>query len=344
MPKARLMAVGDIIVHQDQITAAYETDTCTYSFRSCFEQVSRLFAEADLVIGNLETTFSGAERGYTGYPRFNAPEVLASELKQVGFDVITTANNHSADYYEPGIVSTLEHLDAAGLLHTGTARSEQERNRPLIVACNQIAIAITAYTYGTNDIPVAEEYMLNFIDYDKVADDVDRARQAGADTVLTMLHFGSEYLFYPDAEQIEVVKRMHSLGVDIVLGSHSHIVQPGVLSADHSRYAIFSMGNFISNQRGEERDIGVIVDLMLEKDSSGRVAIDVRYHPTYVHKWTEQERMKYLIYLLKEDDGIDGLNLPYLAGKYSQTMRRLYGLDPETFSIKEQDIADPCVL
>lgn len=339
------MAVGDIIIHQDQITAAYEAASSTYSFRSCFEYVSRLFAEADLVIGNLETTFSGNERGYTGYPRFNAPEVLASELKQVGFDVITTANNHSADCNEPGIVSTLEYLDAAGLLHTGTARSEQERNRPLIVECNQIAIAITAYTYGTNDIPVAKEYMLNLIDYEKIAADVARARQAGADTIITMLHFGPEYLFYPDTKQIETVKRMHSIGVDIVLGSHSHIVQSGVLSADRRRYAIFSMGNFISNQRGEERDIGVIVELILEKDSCGRVTIDVCYHPTYVHKWTEQDRMKYLIYLLKDDSGrIDGLKLQYLVGKYSRTMARLYGLDPETFSIKEQNIADTCIL
>lgn len=341
MPKARVMAVGDIIIHQDQITAAYEAATNTYSFKSCFERVSGLFAEADLVIGNLETTFSGSERAYTGYPRFNAPEVLASELKEVGFDVLTTANNHSADCNEPGIISTLEHLDAAGLLHTGTARSEQERNRPLIVDRNQIAIAITAYTYGTNDIPVAEEYMLNLIDYDKVAADVSRAKEAGADVIISMLHFGSEYLFYPDEKQIDIVRRVHELGVDIVLGSHSHIVQSGALAADRSRYAIFSMGNFISNQRGEQRDIGVIVDLFLEKNSSGRVSIDVRYHPTYVHKWTEEGRMKYLINFLKDENDPC---FPYLNGKYSEVMARLYSLNPETFSIKEQYLADARVL
>ncbi|MCS6884487.1 MAG: CapA family protein [Acidobacteriota bacterium] len=320
--KARVMAVGDIIIHQDQINAAYDEVSHSYSFSSCFEEVRELFSQADLVIGNLETTFAGKEKGYTGYPRFNAPEILAKELKLVGFDVLTTANNHAADYGEAGIFSTLDRLDEAGLLHTGTARSQKERNTPLIVTRNKIRIAITAYTYGTNDIPVAEEYMVNLIDYEKVALDVAACRAAGADVILSMLHIGTEYSTCPDETQKAAVEKFQSLGIDIVLGSHPHIVQQPILSPDASRYAIFSMGNFISNQRGDGKDIGVIVDLTLDVSPDKQLHITPNYHLTYVHKWTENGRLRYLIRLLKEECELLR-NSEYLRLNHTQILTRL---------------------
>lgn len=325
--QARMMAVGDIIIHQAQIEAAYSPEDKTYSFIDCFSEVAKIFESADLVVGNLETTLSGKAFPYTGYPRFNTPEVLAKELKAVGFDLLSTANNHAVDYGETGIISTIDFLSKAGILHIGTARNEREREKPLIVEKCGIKFGFLAYTYGTNEnhIPLDKRYLINLIDLAQIKEDLWFTKQAGADLIVCFLHVGTEYLLQPDQEQRKLFAKVEQMGIDIILGSHPHIIQPATFQ--NNKFSIYSLGNFISNQRGEGKDIGLIVDLIVEKDlqTKSTKVKSVDYHLTYVHKWKEEERLKYKIYLLDNDEGRVGRFLikDKLEGKYTETLNRL---------------------
>jgi len=300
---ATLATCGDIMVHDAQIDAARRNDG--FDFSECFEHVAPMFNSADCAFCNLETTLSGSKRGYRGYPLFNTPEHLARNLADAGFSVITTANNHSPDYHEPGIISTLDFLDAAGLRHTGTARSAEERTRPLVLDVNGIRTGFMAYTYGTNDIPIPSDksYLLNFLKKEDIEADVRSMRAADADIIICCPHFGAEYVKAPDEGQIALVRWLWDLGVQIVIGNHSHIVQPAVWDRTHNRYAVFSLGNFLSNQREDWKDCGMIAKISVQKDgSSGRTMIaGIEYLPTYVHRWEENGKFRYRILPLESD-------------------------------------------
>jgi poly-gamma-glutamate synthesis protein (capsule biosynthesis protein) len=324
-----LAICGDIMVHDAQIDAARQPDG--YDFSECFEHVAPIFRSADCAFCNLETTLSGNERGYRGYPLFNTPEHLARNLADAGFSVITTANNHSPDYHEPGIISTLDFLDAAGLRHTGTARSAEERNRPLVLDINGIRTGFLAYTYGTNDIPIPPDkpYLLNFLNKEDIEADVRSMRAADADIIICCPHFGAEYVDAPDDGQIAFVRWLWDHGVDIVIGNHSHIVQPAVWDRARNRYAVFSLGNFLSNQRDEWKDCGMIAKISVGKDIlTGKTVITgIEYQPTYVHRWEENGNFRYRILPLENDrPHACGYDLPAeLLGRRSGLLRRLSG-------------------
>lgn len=159
----KLVAVGDIMMHKEEIEGGKVPGTNTYNFDYMFKHIKPYIENADLAIGNLETPLAGKERGYTGYPAFNAPEQLAIALKNTGFDVLTTANNHSLDRHYQGVAHTLKVLDEVGLAHTGTARTKEEQDKVLIQEVKGIKIAFMAYTYGTNGIrpDKDKEYCVN---------------------------------------------------------------------------------------------------------------------------------------------------------------------------------------
>ncbi len=280
------MAVGDILIHQEILEAAYDPATGQHRFARFFDAMVPLFRKADIVVGNLETTLSGPAIGYRGYPRFNSPDSLAYALRDVGFDVLVTANNHAADHGPEGIARTLRVLDRAGIRHVGTARSRKERDTPLLIERNGIVIALLAYSYGTNcQLPLERRpHLLNLIDVDRIEADAERARASAADLVVALLHVGTEYAACPDDAEIALVASLHARGIDAVLGCHPHIVQPARRSRDGSRFAMYSMGNFFSNQRGACKDIGVVVDLHVEKTRGATTIKRALFHSTYVHK------------------------------------------------------------
>lgn len=296
----RMMVVGDIMMHMPQIEAGFTGEK--YDFSPFFEEVAPLFKEADLVMGNLETTFGGPERGYSGYPLFSAPDALAHALKDAGFDVITTANNHSLDTGEKGLLRTIDQLEAVGLLRTGTFRSQEERDTILTVTKNGITIAILAYTYGTNGIPIPDgkEYLVNLLDQSLIKADIEQAKKK-ADFVSVAIHFGAEYQVEPNEEQRRWVDQLFDWGADLIFGSHPHVLQP----LEHRTWeneeergeglVIFSLGNFISNQRDEPRDIGGILDITLTKTESERSINSVNFIPTYVHRYELEGRRHYQV-------------------------------------------------
>lgn len=308
--QARLVAVGDIMMHSPQIPAAYDVTTDTYSFHSYFDQVKPLL-EGDWVFANLETPLAGEELGgYSGYPLFNAPEELADALREAGFNVLSTANNHSLDRWERGLLNTLANLKARGLIPVGTSESAEAAETITLVEKNGISMAFLAYTYGTNGIPIPEgkDYLVNLIDEAKIKADIVRAREQ-ADVVTVSLHFGVEYQRQPNEEQKSLARSLVASGADIILGSHPHVVQPfeiiETVSDDgtpRQGIVIYSLGNFISNQGPDQgtakyTDVGVIFSVNVTKRlPEGTVELKVEEPvPTWVHKSYANGKRQYRI-------------------------------------------------
>ncbi len=308
--RVTLMAVGDIMVHQEQLDAAWNDKSKSYDFYPFFQKVEPLLKQADLVVGNLETTLSGKEAKFTGYPMFNSPESLATTLKQVGFTAVTTANNHSMDRREAGVLKTIEHVEQAGLLHTGTFRSAEERDMPLMLEKNGIKLGIAAYSYGTNGIPVPEgkPYLINLIDQNLIRKDIAAAKTMGADLVAVALHFGVEYQRQPNDQQRKIVDQVFDAGADLIIGHHPHVVQPyewrELPQADGSirkGLVIYSLGNFVSAQRGDYKDVGAILKVVIKKGENGNAVLEeADVIPTYVLLTRPGGKRHYVIYPLAE--------------------------------------------
>lgn len=282
-----LAVVGDLMCHAPQFQAARK-DSVTYDFSPFFLPVESYLKSADITMGNLETVTAGPEEKFTGYPQFNTPVEYLDALQQAGFDVLTTANNHSLDRRFKGVERTIEALDKRGLMHTGTFRTEEERERILVVEKNHIRLAVLAYTFGTNGIPFPEgkKYCVNLIDTSLMARDVQRAKEEGCDHIAVSIHWGDEYQRFPNQFQLTIADFLRRKGVHLILGSHPHVLQPMEISADpdSSFFAVYSLGNFISGQRKQYTESGVIVHIRLVKHrETGRTRIDaVQYVPTYV--------------------------------------------------------------
>lgn len=302
-----IMAVGDIMMHMPQVNAGRTSEG--YDFTSFFTDVKPLFSQADLVLGNLETTLSGSDLGYSGFPRFNSPNEVADALKEAGFDVITTANNHSIDKGEKGVLRTLDQLDRVGLSYTGTFRSEKDREQILMITINEISLAVLAYTYGTNGLPVprGKEYLVNLIDADKIKSDLKKAKSLGADIIAVKMHFGHEYHRHPSKDQKEWVDFLFEWGADLIFGSHPHVLQPYEIrewiteDGEHRQgVVIYSLGNFISNQRKEPNDIGGIMSVPIRKTGDQIEIKEVQFIPTWVHRFWVGNKRGYRILPMEE--------------------------------------------
>lgn len=305
--QVKVMAVGDIMMHMPQIHSGYDAQTDSYSFNYFFEKVKPILESGDLTIGNLETTLSGKNYGYSGYPRFNAPDTLATALKNTGFDIITTANNHSLDKNAVGLKNTIKTLQKNGLQTTGTNLTKERRNSPLILNKNDIKFAISAYTYGTNGLvePADEPFLVNEIDKDLIIKDLKKAKASKVDVIIACVHFGYQYKRYPSAKQKELVQFLFENGVDIVLGSHPHVVQEMETYTinNEKKFVIYSLGNFISNQRDRYRDGSIILEMTLEKNLQEDITTlkDITYYPTWVYKFYKHNKWQFQIIQSDQD-------------------------------------------
>jgi len=288
-----MAATGDIMCHLTNVKNAYSSTTKNYDFTNVFKNIAQYTQNADITVGNLETTFSGSSRGYTGYPTFNTPEVLGKNLKDIGFDVICTANNHSMDKGYSGLESTLNFLDEYGLGHYGTARSAEEQDTILIKDVNGIKIAFLAYTYGTNGITVPKDksYCVNLIDKDLIKEHIALAKEQNVDVICVNMHWGAEYKLTPNSTQKDLANFLFENGVDIILGSHPHVLEPmekrTVTLEDGTTkdgFVIYSLGNFVSGQIYANTKSTVILDIEITKNSDGTISIgSINYTPVYLY-------------------------------------------------------------
>ena len=287
-----IVGIGDSLCHSQNFNDAYEDGE--YDFSPMFKNITKYIENATVAVGNLETTLAGKDRGYSGYPTFNSPDELALDLKEMGIDILTTANNHCIDKGYTGLVRTLDKLDEYGIAHTGTARSEEEQNTILFKDLDGIKTAFLCYTYGTNGIPIpnGKEYSVNLIDKELMKKQLDKAKEEGAELICVSMHWGSEYRIKQTEEQEELAEFLIKNGADVILGNHSHVPEPMEMKTvtlddgtTREGFVIYSMGNFFSAQTQEYTRDTLILNVEIRKNGqTGKITIDkATYTPVYVY-------------------------------------------------------------
>jgi len=288
----RLIFAGDLMGHEPQINAAKkEAKGKGYNYKPVFKHFKPYFSGADLAVINLEHTLAG--KPYSGYPQFSSPDESIFAIKDAGFNIIATANNHSLDRGKQGLERTISVLDSIELKSLGTYRDTAERNSnyPLFVEKNGIKIAFLNYTYGTNMLVEEAPNIVNRIDTLQIAIDIRKAKLAFPDFIIALMHWGMEYENPENDEQRELANFLAWKGVNLIIGSHPHVVQPFdkifVPGSRDSVPVIYSLGNFFSNQRKRYTDGGIVFEVGLQKDSGKTKIIDYGYMPFWVYKFTQ---------------------------------------------------------
>ncbi|MDU6476512.1 MAG: CapA family protein [Bacteroides sp.] len=261
-----LLFVGDLMQHQAQIDAARVSEG-KYDYSSCFSLIKEQISQADLAIGNLEVTLGG--RPYRGYPMFSAPDEYLQAIKDAGFDILLTANNHCLDRGKKGMERTIQLLDSSGIRYAGTYKNLSERRQryPLFINRNGFRIALLNYTYGTNGIKATSPNIVNYIDKNTILQDIQSAKARQPDAIIACMHWGEEYQSLPNREQRELANWLLQQGVTHIIGSHPHVIQPMELRTNgtEQHIIVYSLGNFISNMSKANTDGGLIFTLQLEK-------------------------------------------------------------------------------
>ncbi len=301
-----ILGVGDIMFHMPQIFSA-KLDDGTYDFNPPFQYVRKYIEEADIALANFETVTAGNDIQFSGFPRFNSPIETVAALKETGFDILSTANNHSLDRGKNGIIATIENIENNGLKNIGTYK---ENNKNLLIEeIEGIKIGFLSYTYGMNGLNsllTSDELasMIDTIDEKVIEKDIKTLKDAEVDLILAYIHWGNEYQGQPHIYQEALGKKMIEWGANIILGSHPHVIQRSeiVEYGGKNNYIIYSMGNFYSNQRYETMgnsltEDGVMVKLIIEKNFSTSETIikDVIHIPTWIYRYKENNQMKYVI-------------------------------------------------
>lgn len=330
----RLMAAGDVMSHMPITNDAFVPASGTYSFSHMLADAAEQLSGADYALANLETVLAGGPK-YSGFPTFNAPDSLAADLKAAGFDLLSTANNHSMDQGTRGVYRTLDVLDQEGLDHVGTYRSQAERDQSSgiwVADVGGVSVAFLCYTYGLNGfrLPQGEGYAVNLFnldyyttlsqpDYDLLRADLEAARALDADLIAVAVHWGVEYQNAPNSHQTELARFLVEQGADLVLGNHPHVLQPyetltvtGWDGQERQGFVCYSLGNFISNQQDLETRTTAVLELELTQDpASGETALtQVRYQPYYMlHRDGQPSgHQRYLVNIHRalEEQSVDG--------------------------------------
>ena len=295
---ARIMANGDLLYHDIIYISAKKTDG-TYDFHENFEYVKPWLKQADLVLGDFEGTVN-KDHYLAGYPLFNAPGEVMDAIKDAGYQVLDLAHNHILDSQIEGVVSTADAIEKAGMTPVGVYTHEARDKAPLVIKeVNGIKVAILAYSYGFNGIEQSisqEDYnrYLSDLDEDKMKAEIERAEKE-ADITIIMPQMGVEYQIEPTEEQKKLYHKMIDWGADIIFGGHPHVVEPAetVEKDGDKKLIIYSMGNFISNQRIETmQDVenakwterGVLMDVTIKKKSGKTTIETAQAHPSWVSR------------------------------------------------------------
>ena len=358
---ATVLSIGDIMVHKPQLQGAKTADG--YDFSDFFKEVSPIFENYDLNIGNLELTFGGKESGeYRGYPVFNTPDQLADDIKNSGLSMLMTANNHSYDTGFFGMKRTVQVLKEKGIEYSGTRETSDEPNY-LVKEINNIKIGIANFTYETAGSITGRKYLngalikeeanalINSFSYknlDKFYSEaktiIDNMKNDGAEFITFYMHWGEEYQLTANTWQKSMAQQLSNMGVNIIIGGHPHVVQPMELihseDGENTTVCIYSLGNAVSNQRRElissarkgHTEDGAMFSYTLKKSSDGQVSlIDVDVIPTWVYKYSKNG-YKYTIYPMQD--------LETSVSKYSHVQGKLKESYARTKAIIEKGLTE----
>ncbi|MBQ9408845.1 MAG: CapA family protein [Clostridia bacterium] len=301
---ARIRTVGDFVISKEMIDTAkaYANNngsTLKYDFSGMLSVIGEYMGNADFTVANVDGSMGGKYRhGYTGYPQINTPEMLIQNLKDVGVDMLTLANNHMLDGWYDGLLAEIDNVDAAGLYHVGAYRTQEERDTPCIVEINGIKVGFMNYTESLNNFEnygvdkKALEYGCGWIKNSNCTEDAKRLRNAGADVIVCYMHWGEEYTTKVNKNQTDQAQKLMKAGVDIIVGGHPHVVQhaewltgTNQFGEPQRTFCIFSLGNYLTDHTAKNTDGGIIFDFTIQEKGDGTFEITApSYITTYVWK------------------------------------------------------------
>jgi len=280
----RMLFLGDIMQHKEQLQAAINhnsipgikspSDPLSYDYSSYFSQLKSYFDKAHIVGANMETTF--APPPFAGYPAFRSPSSLAAECVKSGINLMFAANNHSADAGSAGLRGSIETFENLGVVYTGVYRSaaDEELLNPLIIEKQGFKIAFLNYTYGTNGIRTPIPFIIKRLSSAEIERDLVLAKRRSPDLICAAVHWGDEYTTEPSEYQLKWERELYSKGVDIIIGSHPHVPQDVAVYRDSagkvSKITAYSLGNAISNMTAKNTRIGVMLEIAVTRDSTGK--------------------------------------------------------------------------
>lgn len=285
----KLVAVGDNLIHSNVYEAAAISDS-SYDFTPMFTEIKPYIKSFDLAFINQETILGGKEIGLTSYPCFNSPYEVGDAVIDAGFNLISIANNHTLDRGEKAVINALDYWDSKDVIYSGAARSA-DISQVKTFNKKGISFAFVAYTYGTNGIPhpQGKEYLANIYSNEKAYYDITSVRDE-VDVVIVSMHWGNEYEEEPSQTQIAQANYLSSLGVDIIIGHHPHVIQP--VDVINDTYVIYSLGNFLSGQIGVDRLIGMAfsVDIIKRVEGDNKVITIVNPQAKLLHHYRDQNK------------------------------------------------------
>ena len=316
--QVKILAMGDMIFHQPIVKNYRSNDS--YDFTPIFNNISSDINEADLAIANFEGSVN-SNRKLSGFPLFNFPKETIYSLKNSGFDLLSTANNHALDTGLDGIAETISHINESGMKNFGTLKEDGDKG--IIVEKNGIKIGLISFTdtlNGMDSLMRGKEYSVNTFSQD-VKGDIEKLKEK-SDIVIVYPHWGNEYQLVPNERQIFLKEMLQEAGADIILGSHPHVLQKYEVEDKNNKkyFTIYSMGNALSNQRVENLkksgvDTGALIKLVIEKDNvSGETKLkSYGVYPTYVNRYRANGKLNYD--LVKLEDLMPGGKLDSVTTK-----------------------------
>ena len=283
-----LLFAGDAMQHQAQFKSAYNPESKLYEYDNNFRFFEPIIEQADIAVVNLETTLGG--KPYKAFPQFSSPDSFAKQLQTSGFDVVMLANNHSNDSWQRGVNKTINTLDDMGFVHSGTYKSkiEHDKHTPLMIKKNGLNLAFLNYTFATNGIASVFKEQTKLISYNQMRKDIRKAKTKQADSIIVYIHWGDEYQTQPSAYQQDVAQFLIDSKVDLIIGSHPHVIQPMIWQkpvGNQSEYLLaYSLGNFISNQRDLQQAGGALLQVTLKKQNGQTHIKNAGYYLSFVER------------------------------------------------------------
>lgn len=276
----RLLFGGDLMQHMPQVAAARSTQGFDYT--TSLEYITPMFKSADIAILNLETTITQTGR-YSGYPCFASPPELVDAMVDMGIDISLLANNHCCDRYAKGIETTIDELTQRNIAHVGVYKDslDYHNNNIRYFECKGVNFALVNYTYGTNGMPIPKGKIVNLIDTTTIKRDLRSIPQDEVDCIIACMHWGIEYQRKANAEQRGLAELLRREGVDIIIGSHPHVIQP--FEADSTHVIFYSLGNLVSNQQKRYTDGGILAEVeVVRSDTMPGLRYSAKAHPVWV--------------------------------------------------------------
>lgn len=312
---ANLLMGGDALLHGAVYTDARDEEG-NYDFTEMMSSLQRVTPQYELKYYNQETILGGTELGLSTYPRFNSPQEFGDAMVGLGFNLVSLANNHTLDRGEEAVLASLDYWQQQPVMTAGSYRSAQQKEEVQIGEVNGITYTLLSYTYGTNGIPVPQgkEYLVNVYTEQMLREDISRAREQ-VDVLIVAMHWGTEYTFEPTQQQRQMAQLLAELGVDIIIGSHPHVVQP--IDWIDDTLVVYSLGNLISAQDGIEKRVGLLAGVTITKTTlEGESVVtlsDVRADLVFTHYDSGYRNFK-----LKFFDEIQENELDDIWGVYAE--------------------------